>query len=186
MTEIEEPIVDETIVEEAIPEPTPIVGDMWQQRAQALESSIAKAESDLAQEKDKALRAAAELENYKRRKDQEVDQYKRYASERTILELLSVLDSFDRACDHLSTQDQESDAFSGFLLIQKQFHTIMEKWGVTALETIGHTFDPHAHQAVMEEVSDAPVGSVIKEFQKGYKLHDKVIRPAMVVVAKSV
>jgi molecular chaperone GrpE len=137
-------------------------------------------------EKDKALRAFAELENFKRRKEQEVDQFKKYAHEKVILELLPVLDSFDRACEHLPLENEElKKQLEGFLLIQKQFHSILDKSGITAIETIGCKFDPNLHQAVLEEESDSvEAGCVTKEFQKGYRLYDKVIRPSMVVVAK--
>ncbi len=129
----------------------------------------------------------AELENFKRRKEQEVEQFKRFAKEKSVVELLPILDSFDRACAHLDGQtaaDQEQ--VSGFLLIQKQFHHVLEKWGVTPIETEGQAFDPHLHQAVMETESEtvAP-GMIAQEMQKGYKLHDRVIRPAMVAVAKA-
>ncbi len=127
-------------------------------------------------EKDRALRAMAELENFKRRKEQEVDQFKRYAKESAALDLLPILDSFDRACAHLD----------GFSQIQKQFHQVLEKWGVTPIEAEGKEFDPHLHQAVMETATEtvAP-GMITQEMQKGYKLHEKVIRPSMVAVAKA-
>lgn len=137
-------------------------------------------------EKDKALRTLAELENFKRRKQQEVDGFKRYAIEQTVLELLPVLDSFDRACDHAKeTSDEADDIVGGFFMIQKQFHNVLDKLGVIAIETIDQPFDPNIHQAIsQEEMEGKSPDIVIKEMQKGYKLQDKVIRPAMVVVSK--
>jgi len=171
--------VADTVVETATP-----VGDMWQQRAQYLETQINSVDERVNQEKDKALRAMAELENFKRRKVQEVDQFKRFAKEQTVLDLLPVLDSFDRACEHANSEQSEEDQ-NGFLLIQKQFHQVLEKWGVSPVPALGQPFDPHRHQAVMEEEqSDTVAGTVIREMQKGYTLNEKVIRPSMVVVSK--
>ncbi len=143
-------------------------------------------QQQLDQEKEKSLRAFAELENFKRRKEQEVDQFKKYAHEKVVLELLPVLDSFDRACEHLP-QDDESlkKQLEGFLLIQKQFHSVLDKAGVKAIQTEGQEFNPNLHQAVLEEEAESiQTGYIIREFQKGYQLHEKVIRPSMVVVAK--
>lgn len=136
-------------------------------------------------EKEKALRAHAELENFRKRKEQELDTFKKYAQEKFILDLLPVLDSFDRACDHAGTQTQVQDIINGFMLIQKQFHGVIEKSGVQPIEALQKPFDPHSHQAVLEEeAADVESGTVLKEMQKGYTLNQKVIRPSMVVVAK--
>ena len=168
-------------IQDERPPTTPV--DVWQQRAKELESHVNGVDERVNAEKDKALRAMAELENFKRRKEQEVSQFKQYAKEQTILDILPVLDSFDRACEHSQANGESSE--DGFMLIYKQFHSILEKWSVVAIPSIGEPFDPHVHQAVMEEDSkDAQAGIVLKELQKGYKLGDKVIRPAMVIVSK--
>lgn len=189
---MDEPILDPVHPEtEATESPEdhasePKIMDLWQQRAMMMEARLKPLEEQATAEKDKALRALAELENFKRRKEQEVDQFKKYAQERFVLELLPVLDSFDRACEHSGSADSGAqDQVNGFLLIQKQFHQALEKWGVVAVDALGQPFDPNLHQAVMEEeVTDTATGTVTKEMQKGYKLHDRVIRPAMVAVAK--
>ena len=134
-------------------------------------------------EKEKALRAMAELENFKKRKDQEVEMFKKFAHERLIQSLLPIMDSFDRACDYLGEDVPEK--FKGFLLIQKQFYDTLEKFGVSAIACVDQPFDPNMHQAVMEEsVEGKEAGVVIRDMQKGYKLHDRVIRPSMTVVSK--
>lgn len=147
--------------------------------------SIQALKEEIQAEKDKALRAYAELENFRKRKEAEVESFKKYAQEKFILGLLPVLDSFDRACEHGKSQTQAQEIMEGFMLIQKQFHAVIEKSGVVAIEALDQQFDPHQHQAVMEEeVENVASGTVIKEMQKGYSLHQKVIRPSMVVVAK--
>ena len=162
-------------------------------QAKVVHESVHEAEGESPQalkeaiqaEKDKALRAHAELENFRKRKEAELESYKKYAQEKLILALLPVLDSFDRACEHAQSQPQAQDILDGFMLIQKQFHAVIEKSGVVAIEALNQAFDPHQHQAVMEEeVENVASGTVIKEMQKGYSLHQKVIRPSMVVVAK--
>ncbi|MCP4049095.1 MAG: nucleotide exchange factor GrpE [bacterium] len=135
---------------------------------------------------EKVLRALAELENFKKRKNQELESFRKYAVEELIMQLLPVLDSFDRACEH--SQDSESqtqEVMKGFILIQKQFHDVLDKAGITQIESTGKKFDHNYHQAIMQEESEeVEPDTVIKEMQKGYKLHEKVIRPAMVVVSK--
>ncbi len=139
-------------------------------------------EGALQTEREKALRAMAELENFKRRKDQEVETFKKFAHEKAILALLPVLDSFDRACAYLG--EEVSEQLNGFLMIQKQFYTILEKLGVEAIDTDKQPFDPNLHQAVMEEaVEGLPSSMVVREMQKGYKLYDRVIRPSMIVIS---
>jgi molecular chaperone GrpE len=178
----EVPQTEAEVSHETSPAPEPVtIGDVWQQRASLLEEKLKISETELAQEKDKALRAYAEMENFKRRKEQELAQFRQYAQEKSVTELLPILDSFDRACAHLG----EGEHANGFILIQKQFHSVMEKWGVVPIEALNQTFDPNLHQAVMEEeVEGVASGIVTKEMQKGYKLHERVIRPSMVTVSK--
>ncbi|MFC1771560.1 nucleotide exchange factor GrpE [Candidatus Margulisiibacteriota bacterium] len=148
----------------------------------------------LAQEKEKALRSLAELENFKKRKLNELEAFKKFANDTFILELLPVLDSFDRACEHTTEEQikshskkckQKESMLDGFILIQKQFHNVLEKFGVKPIEAIGKPFDANLHQAVMqEEDKKAPSHTVLREIQKGYMLHDRLLRPSMVIVSK--
>ncbi len=136
---------------------------------------------------DRALRAQAELENFKKRKQQEVDSFRKYAAESVISAFLPVLDSFDMACEHAKeTKSEEAkEIINGFTLIQKQFHGALDKIGVTPINALNEAFDPQIHQAVaQEEVEGVKPEVVIKEMQKGYKLHDRILRPSMVVVSQ--
>ncbi|NBV82713.1 nucleotide exchange factor GrpE [bacterium] len=147
-------------------------------------ATIAELTKQITEEKDRALRSRAELENFRKRKEAEVDAFRQYANEKLIVEFLPILDSFDRAMESLNDPNAAA-LVEGVLLIQKQFVTTMEKLGVTGFESLNQQFDPAFHMAVSEEAAEgvAP-GTVVKEFQRGYKLQDRVIRPAMVVVAK--
>jgi molecular chaperone GrpE len=151
-----------------------------------LENFLKEADEKVKDNDDKLLRSLAEQENFKRRKEQEVLSFKKYAVDQIVTDLLPVLDSFDRACEQLDNlSDEAKKVLEGFVLIQKQFHSVLEKNNIVPIEAVGMPMDPNLHQAIMqEECEDVEAGSVIKEMQKGYKLHDRVLRPAMVVVAK--
>ena len=152
-----------------------------------LEGTVKKLEEQLINAKESELRSLAELENFKKRKQQEVDTFKKYASENVILEILPILDSFDHACSHATEEitDNAKKVIDGFILIQKQLHTILEKLNVTPINAENQKFDHNVHQAISQEkVDNVESGIVIKEMQKGYQLYDRVIRPAMVVVSE--
>jgi len=142
----------------------------------------AEASEKLAQ--DKALRALAELENFKKRKQQEVDSFKAFASEKIILGLLPILDSFDLAIAQLSQNDHKS-ILEGIFLIHKQMKDFLEKEGVKEMDVVSKPMDPQYHQPIsMQESKEIPSGHIIQCVQKGYFLHERVLRPAMVVVSQ--
>ena len=156
-------------------EPDPI--DSLQARIEALEKQNLE-------EKDKALRALAELENFKSRKNQEVENFKKFAAEKVIMSFLPVLDSFNLAFEHTdgSTIDSLKEGMS---LIQKQFETALDQLSVKSIDALNKPFDPNFHQAIsQEETNKVEKDTVIKEVQKGYLLHDRVLRPSMVIVEK--
>ena len=131
------------------------------------------------------LRKRAEFENYKKRVEGERSEFFKYAAEKVIVDLLPILDSFDRALhpDHIT--EETRPIFDGFSLIYKQMFDVLKKEGMTEINTEGEMFSPHLHQAVSKEKKeDVPPGMIVKEYQKGYMLHKKVIRPYMVVVSE--
>ena len=134
----------------------------------------------------KALRAAAEMENFKKRKNQEVETTKKYAAERVITEFMPFLDSFELAISHAETLPEATqNEIVGFINIHKQLVQAIEKLGVTKIDALNQAFDPNMHQAIAQEKQEGTdSGIVIKEMQKGFKLHDRVIRPSMVVVSE--
>ncbi len=141
----------------------------------------------LDQEKERVLRAYAELENFKRRKAQERESYIKLANEDVIAAILPVVDSFKLALHQPGAfaESKEGHQFlQGFELIYKQLWGILQKLGVSEVQSQRVAFNPDFHQAISQQPAEgvAP-GMVVKEVQSGYKLHDKVIRPAMVVVA---
>ena len=155
--------------------------------AEPLEDQISALEAKVADEKDRALRAQAEAQNFKRRLQQDKEQALKYAAESFVRELLPILDSFDRAAEQAQGTDQKlEDVVDGFKLIQKQFLDFFEKSEVVPIEALGQKFDPNLHQAVSQQPAEdgQEPDMVVAVMQAGYMYHDRVIRPAMVVVSQ--
>lgn len=139
---------------------------------------------------DKYLRQAAEFENYKRLAQKEQRDYSRFANESLLKELLPITDNLERAIKAAKESSQGSgkaeSLIQGVELTLKQFAEVLAKFGVQPVASVGQLFDPARHQAVARVESDQlPENSVAEEFQKGYLLHERVLRPAMVSVATS-
>lgn len=134
-------------------------------------------------EHERYVRLMAEFQNYKKRVAKEKNDIHAYANEKIVIELLDVLDNFERALyEH---RDEAESYAKGMELIFSQFRSVLEKAGLQEIEAIGVEFDPKLHNAVMtEETDEYETGTVCKVMQKGYTLNEKVIRPSMVTVAK--
>lgn len=133
------------------------------------------------------LMAKADLINYRKRKDEEVIRMLKYSNEDLVKEMLTIIDSFERAIDmdDDNLDDEVSKFLSGFKLIYCNLINTLEKYGVKAIDGINKPFDPAYHQAVMTEKRDGvEAGMVLDVLQKGYLLKDRVIRPAMVRVSE--
>ena len=134
---------------------------------------------------DSLLRNQAELQNYKRRKDEEMEKILKYKNEDFIKEMLSVVDNFERAIsmDDSDLSDEVSKFLAGFKLIYTNMITILNKFDVKEIDAEGVTFDPDYHHAVLTDHDDSkPAGVVLEVLQKGFLYKDRVIRPAMVKV----
>jgi molecular chaperone GrpE len=152
----------------------------------ALKVETEELKNENASLKDQLLRKQAEFENYRRRTERErAEVYKRGKKE-VLIEMLSVLDNFERAMLSVSKTAEEDALKLGFELIYKQFKDILTRMGIEPVESVGHFFDPHVHEAVtIQQTSEHEANTVIEEFQKGYKLGDQLLRPAQVKVAAS-
>ena len=141
--------------------------------------------------KDLLLRKSAEFDNYRRRNEKERRELSEFANAELLTDILPLLDNLERALGSAAdTQNAENPAAAvaayraGIELIRRQFHELLRRKGVTPIEALGTDFDPHVHQAVTREASDAHRdGEVMEELQRGYKLGDRLLRPAMVKVA---
>ena len=130
------------------------------------------------------LRLAADFDNYRKRQAQEREGLINYGKIEALTKLLEVLDNFDRAQNALKDTDDVNHVKEAFSVLHKQIVDSLEKMGLTKIETVGLEFDPNIHEAVMQTpTQDHPDQTIIAEMQKGYKLGDKVLRPALVNVA---
>jgi molecular chaperone GrpE len=140
------------------------------------------------EERDRVLRVLAEFENYKKRMNRQMDDYKKYANELLLKELLSVVDNLERAIvssEGVKDNPRESCVVEGVEMTLNEILKLLEKFHVTSFEALGKPFDPVFHEAVMQQESrNQPENSVIHVLQKGYMIHDRLLRPAMVVVSK--
>ena len=155
-----------------------------QEAAEGKKDQAPTAESvdqELRDVRDRYLRTLADFENYRKRADREKADFFKYALAATIKDLLPVLDNFDRALEHAEEGD---DFHKGVLLICKQLFDVLQRHGVKPIDESGVHFDPNIHEAVVtEEDPSLPAHTVVAILQKGYYLHDRLLRPALVKVA---
>jgi len=167
----------ESLVEEAAPT------DQEEPRVSSKELDDMR--TQMAQTNDQYLRALADLQNFRRRGEEDKLRIIRDANERLIKELLPVLDDFDLALDAASKTESYEQLIGGVSAIYRKLQDTLVKQGVAPIPAVGEKFDTDVHEAVMlDEDSEEPEETVTAELRKGYTLHDRVIRPALVKVAK--
>lgn len=156
-----------------------------------LEEALARldtAEQESARAKDDLLRVQAEMQNLRRRSEQDVEKAHKYGQEKFATELLTVVDNLERALEAAkdSENEQVKAIYDGVDLTLKSFVDLFGKFNIMAIDPLGEPFDPLRHQAMtMQENGEVEPNTVIAVMQKGYSLHDRVLRPAMVMVAKA-
>jgi molecular chaperone GrpE len=157
-----------------------LMEELEKTRAELTELEKIRAEAKEAQ--DKYLRLYAETENYKKRMSRDAVEGQKYYNEWIIKDLLPVMDNLERALSHAGEDDP---LIEGVRMVKKQFMDVLAKYGVTQVESVGLQFDPEKQQAIMQvETEDYEPGTVVEEFQRGYFLNERILRPAMVTVAK--
>jgi molecular chaperone GrpE len=151
-----------------------------------MEETVESLKKEAAENHDRLLRMAAEFDNYKKRATREMNDFRKFANESFAKALLPVVDSMDLAIESSSNDKHVNNSMvEGVNMTLKEILKIFEQFGVKRFESIGNTFDPNLHQAVMQEETDNfPENTVSKELQKGFMIHDRLLRPAMVVVSK--
>jgi molecular chaperone GrpE len=150
-----------------------------------LEARLQEKEKEAKDQYDRYVRLSAEVENFKKRVEKEKKETYKFANENLLKDLLPVLDNLERAMEHGQEGDNFKALLDGLEMTLKGFLTVLEKHGVTRVEALGEEFDPNQHEAVMvQEDAGRPPGVVISQLQKGYRLHNRLVRPAMVVVSK--
>jgi molecular chaperone GrpE len=142
--------------------------------------------AQVAELKDRLLRGQADWDNSRKRILKEKEDAVRYAGEALLERLLPVLDNFEMGLQAAKTATDARAVAQGFEMALAQLHQVLRDAGVEAIDAVGHTFDPHRHEALGHQESDEhPEGHVLSQMRKGYKLKDRLLRPASVFVAKT-
>jgi molecular chaperone GrpE len=129
-------------------------------------------------------RMTADFANFRKRNEAERTEFAKFAKADLIAKLLDVLDGYDRALATVPDEVTGQPWVEGMWLVERKLRKVLESEGLEPIDSLGQPFDPYLHQAVAYIESDEPEGTVIEEHQKAYRLHDRVIRPALVTVAK--
>lgn len=179
----EEESVEEAAVEEAEPIQMDEDPEKTAERLLELKNQNSLLEKKLEEYENRYLRLQADFDNSRRRSRMETEANEKYRAQKLIIDILPSLDNFERALKMESVNEQSSALLQGMEMVYRGLLDALSKEGLQAIEAVGKEFDPHLHQAVMQG-EDANFGSniVIEEFQKGYMLKDRVIRPSMVKV----
>ena len=152
------------------------------------EQRIAELEKQLAEMKDRALREMAEAENTRRRAQKEREETSKYAVANFAKEMLGIADNFRRALDAAPTDNTDpavKNLITGIDATERQFQATLDRFGIKKVSPIGQPFDPNFHQVMLEvETADQPAGTVVQVLQAGYMIHDRLLREALVAVAK--
>jgi len=139
---------------------------------------------ELASANDRLLRMQAEMQNLRNRTSREIADERRYAALPVLRDLLPVVDNIDRAIEAAEKAGEAANLLAGFQLVKQQLHTILSRHECEPIAAENEPFDPHFHEAILQQPSaDVPAGHVLKVTQPGYKLHDRVVRAAQVIVS---
>jgi molecular chaperone GrpE len=153
--------------------------------AESTPDPLAAAQAEVARVKDQLLRTLADFDNYRKRSRRETQDAERRAREDVLRDLLPVFDNFERAAQHAETASDVKSLSEGITMVMRIFLDTLSRLGVERVQAAGQPFDPSLHEAVQQlETSEQAPGTVVAEITPGYKMGDRLIRPAMVVVAK--
>jgi len=151
----------------------------------SLEAKIASLEKEKKENWERYLRTAADLENFRKRQRRELDDARFESKSKVLKEMLPVVDNLERAIEHATQQAGVSPIVEGVQLVLRQFMSAFERLEVTPIEAAGQPFDPNLHEAISQAESDQPPGTVVQVLQRGYRAAERLLRPALVVVAKA-
>jgi molecular chaperone GrpE len=151
-----------------------------------LEAKFMAKEKEAEETYDRLLRLSADFENYKKRSSREIEEFRKFANQSLIKEMLSVVDNLELAMNSTNGHKAiDKDLLQGLEMTHREILKVFEKFDVKPIDAKGQPFDPTFHEAVMqEETNDHAKNTVINEMQRGYMIHDRLLRPSMVVVAK--
>jgi molecular chaperone GrpE len=154
-------------------------------QADDLQDQLAQLKAELSKYKDVALRSVADLDNYRKRMAREKDDAIRYANASFLERLIPILDNFELGMQAAKAGGSQSAVQDGMMMVFKQLQEFLASCGVETIDATGQHFDPNVHEAIAQEQNgEIPEGVVIRQLRKGYRLKDRLIRPANVVVSK--
>src|SRR5437867_7280944 len=148
------------------------------------EDPMAGLQADLDRFRDLALRSQADFENYKKRSAREKEEAIKYANSALLERLVAIIDNFELGLAAAKEQGEQSPIYSGMVLVQKQLNDLLAENGLQPIEAEGKPFDPNLHEAIAHEPSDqVPEETVLRQVSRGYRIKDRLLRPAKVVVS---
>jgi molecular chaperone GrpE len=156
-----------------------------------LEAKVATLEKEKKDNWDRYLRAAADLENMRKRTKRELDDARYDTKNKVLKEMLPVVDNLERAIEHASTGGAGADdaatkaIVEGVQLVLRQFQSAFERLDIKPIEALNQPFDPNLHEAISQQESEQPPGTIVQVLQRGYRTGERLLRPALVVVAKA-
>jgi molecular chaperone GrpE len=151
----------------------------------ALQSEMEELRTRLEDAEKRVIYAQADFQNFRRRKEEEVKDLQKFAAGEVLTQLLPIVDNFERAIAAGESTKNLEALLAGLAGTLKQLHAVLQKGGITAIEALGKEFDPRYHEAIGHvESEEYPPNTVAEEVQKGYTLHDRVVRPALVKVTE--
>ncbi len=148
------------------------------------EAKIAALEKEKKENWDRYLRSAADLENLRKRNKRELEDARYDAKNKILKEMLPVVDNLERAIEHAAKDVANNPIVEGVQLVLRQFQTAFERLEVVGVDAQDKPFDPNLHEAISQQESDAPPGTIVQVLQRGYKIGERLLRPSLVVVAK--
>jgi molecular chaperone GrpE len=151
------------------------------------EEALASSQAEAAKNWDLYLRARADLENYRKRAQREKEELSRFANENLLREILPVMDNLERALEHArQTPNDSAGLMQGVEMTLAQLHKVLERCGAVPIEALGQPFDPSRHEALGQvESAEQPPNTVVQELHRGYLLNERLLRPALVMVARA-
>jgi len=168
-------------------EPDQSTDDKTEKPLEDLAEKLKLKEQEAQENYDRLLRVSAEFENFKKRTSRDMEEFRKYSNQSLIKEMLSVVDNLELAMNSTNGHKTiDKGLLDGLAMTHKEILKIFKKFNVKPISTKGELFDPTFHEAVMQEETDEyPANTVINELQRGYLIHDRLLRPSMVVVARS-
>jgi molecular chaperone GrpE len=156
-----------------------------EEEAAAELTDLEKARAERDRMRDQLMRIAADFDNFRKRSRKEIEEVRRRTIEDTLREVLPIVDNLERAADAMGTATEVSAVTDGVQMVLRGFEDIASRLGLKRVETVGHQFDPTCHDAMQQqETNEHPPGTIVSEVVPGYYLGERLLRPAMVVVAK--